>query len=560
MKTTPAGAVDSTGSLYDVQLDTPKVAAGAEDTSTKKKATTTTTNKDKEEESEMAAKDDASAGVSGVSGDDDGGENRLDTVHIDFELVDGMMEAVENVTAAAATASSSSAPTTPVIAPAADAAAENNSENIKKKATTRKTAAAVEEEEADPVEPVLDEKKDQNRDHNVVQATEEATKVGDEEKEAANADSDDTGPFPEKKKTKHAKEDEKQQGEAKVDPESLSEKEPETKKKKVEGKGVLHVFSKNKNKYKDKKDEGGGGGKDDDAKSDSSGYASTAYSDDEGGGEKESSSSPSAAAAAAAITSTTTPPQTSTKDANQSEVQGRAKDSPPPTPRIRGTPSSSPQLSPHLSSGMGMPGAVSTSSSSSRLGGGGSSPSEASGWTSVVVLYTTSMSTVRKTAGQCQRVKQTLANLGVEFLERDISMAVAYKEELKKRLSTVVAGENTSAPAAPVPPLVPYLFIDDEKIAGGDDLDDMAAEGYLKELLLEKGRTSKKAATSACAGCGGKRLVICPKCHGSMRLVMTEQHSGKEVERRCPWCNEVGMTECEVCVPKFARTSSVGKK
>ena len=41
---------------------------------------------------------------------------------------------------------------------------------------------------------------------------------------------------------------------------------------------------------------------------------------------------------------------------------------------------------------------------------------------------------MRKTAGQCQRVKQTLANLGVEFLERDISMAVAYKEELKKRL------------------------------------------------------------------------------------------------------------------------------
>jgi hypothetical protein len=31
-------------------------------------------------------------------------------------------------------------------------------------------------------------------------------------------------------------------------------------------------------------------------------------------------------------------------------------------------------------------------------------------------------------------VRQTLANLGVDFLERDISMAVAYKEELKKRL------------------------------------------------------------------------------------------------------------------------------
>ena len=44
---------------------------------------------------------------------------------------------------------------------------------------------------------------------------------------------------------------------------------------------------------------------------------------------------------------------------------------------------------------------------------------------------------------------------------------------------------------------MPYLFIDDETVAGGDDLDDMAAEGYLKELLLEKGRTSKKAATTA---------------------------------------------------------------
>jgi len=41
-------------------------------------------------------------------------------------------------------------------------------------------------------------------------------------------------------------------------------------------------------------------------------------------------------------------------------------------------------------------------------------------------------------------------------------------------------------------------------VAGGDDLDDMAAEGLLKELLMEKGRTSKRAATSACEGCGGK--------------------------------------------------------
>jgi len=83
-----------------------------------------------------------------------------------------------------------------------------------------------------------------------------------------------------------------------------------------------------------------------------------------------------------------------------------AKDSPPPTPRIRGSASSSPN------------------DGSPRLPGA-SSPRNAAtaGWASVVVLYTTSMSTVRKTAGQCSRVRQVLVNLGVDFLERDISMA-----------------------------------------------------------------------------------------------------------------------------------------
>jgi hypothetical protein len=79
------------------------------------------------------------------------------------------------------------------------------------------------------------------------------------------------------------------------------------------------------------------------------------------------------------------------------EVQGRAKDSPPPTPRIRGTPSSSPRLSPHNPPSSTKAGAA----SASRFGASRSPPSqpsppaaaaEASGWTSVVVLYTTSMS------------------------------------------------------------------------------------------------------------------------------------------------------------------------
>ena len=535
VKTTPAGAVDSSGSLYDMQLDTPKAAAGSDESSKKKATSTTTTTTTKKMKKDEG--DDTSAAA----------EGDLNTVQIDSELLDGMMEAVELVTAVSA---ASSAPPSPAAAAAAveeadvELVLDQNEEEVKVK---EKVEEKVEEQEKEQ---------------------EEEMAAADEENQDAGAESDDSDPFPEKtmkekeselkekvkeselkEKESEPKEKEeakvspkpeekvKREGEAKVDPEP-DKKEPEKKKVEVNG---------GEEKEKGGKDEDEEGAED--VKSESSGYESSAYSDGE-----------DAATAAAAegdnservvVAATNTSPQTSTKDANRSEVQGRAKDSPPPTPRIRGTPSSSPQLSPHLSSGNnGMGGGgVANPTANSRLGGttGSSSPTEASGWTSVVVLYTTSMSTVRKTAGQCQRVKQTLANLGVEFLERDISMAVAYKEELKKRLSL------PEDKPAPVP--VPYLFIDDEKIGGGDDLDDMAAEGYLKELLLEKGRTSKRAATSACAGCGGKRLVICQKCHGSMRLVMRDQQRGAEVERRCPWCNEVGMSECEMCVPKFARTA-----
>jgi hypothetical protein len=90
-----------------------------------------------------------------------------------------------------------------------------------------------------------------------------------------------------------------------------------------------------------------------DAKSDSSGYESSAHDDD---------AAAEAAAAAERVVAATTPRQASTRDANESEVQGRSKHSPPPTPRVRGNSPEAP-----------------------------SAPPAPTGWTSVVVLYTTSM-------------------------------------------------------------------------------------------------------------------------------------------------------------------------
>ena len=280
----------------------------------------------------------------------------------------------------------------------------------------------------------------------------------------------------------------------------------------------------------------------------------------------------------------TVPAPERTTDANLAEVRGRSKNSPPPTPRIRGY---TPPVSPHLGSNPGSVSSRGVTPRSTRSGestppssrgpygwsanrggasvsGGNTARSGASDWQSVVVLYTTSITTVRKTAGQCQRVKQTLANLGVEFLERDISMATAYKEELRRRLGRAEAktGAAGLGPAGkpPVPLVVPCLFVDDEGVGSGETLDEAAASGALKALLEERGRVGAALGAGECAECGGQKLVVCARCDGSMRWVMRDEARGVDLERRCPWCNEVGMTECKACVPTFAHTAKGGTR
>jgi glutaredoxin len=207
----------------------------------------------------------------------------------------------------------------------------------------------------------------------------------------------------------------------------------------------------------------------------------------------------------------------------------------------------------------------------------------------VVVLYVTSVSAVRRTAGRCQRVRQTLANLGVEFLERDISMATAYKDELARRVAATAAakgegdandaateGEESekepkkpsssgkpptssglSSGSSPSELVVPCLFVDDIFVGSGEALDASAADGSLNALLEERGRVGRaRAEKDACASCAGQKLVICDRCDGSMRWRVEDKKTGAVLgERRCPWCNEVGMQECGACVPKFARTT-----
>ena len=140
--------------------------------------------------------------------------------------------------------------------------------------------------------------------------------------------------------------------------------------------------------------------------------------------------------------------------------------------------------------------------------GGNTARSGASAdWQSVVVLYTTSISTVRKTAGQCQRVKQTLANLGVEFLERDISMATAYKEELRRRLGR---GDGKTGASGPGPrgnlPSRWWCRACSWTTRGGfgEALDEAAASGALKALLEERGRVGAALGAGSAPSAGEK--------------------------------------------------------
>ena len=342
----------------------------------------------------------------------------------------------------------------------------------------------------------------------------------------------------------------------------------------------------------------------DDSRDDSaSSYASSAYSDEDD--RFDADAGPRLASAVEAFGSTV--------DATVTEVRARSKHSPPPTPRVRGaaevlesgslgaTPRSARGGGALLSSRSGGSGSLSRSggADSHRRGADSARSGASEGYTGVVVLYVTSVNAARRSAGQCRRVRLTLARLGVEFFERDVSMATAYEEELARRLAATMRDESgeddadrarraagtekegkrtrTGEPPTSVGGtssassrdgsrlsrgelVVPCLFVDDALVGCGEALDASASDGSLRARLEERGRVGRaRAAKDACAACAGRKLVLCDRCDGSMRWRMTDGKTGAVLgERRCPWCNEVGMRECAACVPAFAETTTRG--
>lgn len=142
-----------------------------------------------------------------------------------------------------------------------------------------------------------------------------------------------------------------------------------------------------------------------------------------------------------------------------------------------------------------------------------------------VVLYTTSLRGIRKTYEDCNNVRSVLESFGVCIDERDVSMHLDFRNELKELMGKPVA--------------VPRLFIRGRYIGGADEVLQFHEDNKLDGLLAG---LSTDRAGKVCDGCGGMRFVPCLECSGSCKLV-----NDQNVVVRCPHCNENGLIQCPIC-------------
>ncbi|KAJ3674551.1 hypothetical protein LUZ60_005167 [Juncus effusus] len=145
-----------------------------------------------------------------------------------------------------------------------------------------------------------------------------------------------------------------------------------------------------------------------------------------------------------------------------------------------------------------------------------------------VILYTTTLHSIRKTFEDCNRIRFLLQNLGINFHERDISMDLGYRDELWK-----VLGFRA---------IPPRLFIKGLYIGGAEEAIGLHESGKLRPLTWQFviGRQERGL---LCKGCGGMGFMMCSACNGSHKLYDREE----DISVPCLGCNENGLIPCPLC-------------
>ncbi|KAG6507440.1 uncharacterized protein At5g39865-like [Zingiber officinale] len=145
-----------------------------------------------------------------------------------------------------------------------------------------------------------------------------------------------------------------------------------------------------------------------------------------------------------------------------------------------------------------------------------------------VVLYFTSLRSIRRTFEDCCAVRAILRGFHVAVDERDVSMDASFRRELQELL---VKGR---------PLVLPQVFIGSRWLGGSEEIRQMHEAGELGKML--EGVAAQDPAF-VCDGCGGMRFVPCSNCHGSRKVFVEEE--GRM--RRCELCNENGLVRCSYC-------------
>ncbi|CAI6010131.1 unnamed protein product [Closterium sp. NIES-65] len=127
--------------------------------------------------------------------------------------------------------------------------------------------------------------------------------------------------------------------------------------------------------------------------------------------------------------------------------------------------------------------------------------------------------------------------LRVVYEERDISMRVSYRQELK---TLMAPGEATPAAAAAAGS-VPRLFICGRYIGDADTVLQMYDDYFLAELVQGLPTTDDDAGKTGCGTCGGSKVVTCRQCGGNHKVVTSYGM------RICSHCDDTGHVPCHTC-------------
>ena len=146
-----------------------------------------------------------------------------------------------------------------------------------------------------------------------------------------------------------------------------------------------------------------------------------------------------------------------------------------------------------------------------------------------VVVYTTSLSTIRETYNNCKKVKSIFEAHRCRVFEKDIALNKHYISELGKRLE----GEVT----------IPVVFINGEVVGDAEMIVEMNDSGELKKLIVGCERSDL---TCLCTTCNATGFALCKLCNGSKNGVRND-FTDEFKALKCTACNEIGLVPCPKC-------------